>query len=103
MKIFIYFLERMMIMKIKENSIYLTANEAREQIYEGEVVETIIGEKLRWGTYKKTIVKIEDKFYCIEWVESATEFQEDEINEDEYPEVIQKETVIKVWVDKTYD
>lgn len=90
-------------MKIWENSVILTADEARNEIFEGEVIETIKGDKLRWGTCVKTIVKIEGKYYCINWTEAATERQEHEIYGGGYPEVIQKETVIKVWVDKTYD
>lgn len=87
-------------MKINENSIYLTEEEAKEEVFEGEVIETIRGVDVRWGTHVETIVKIEGKFYSIKWVRAATEMQEHEFTSGDYPEVHEIEVTVKKWVPK---
>ncbi|MGE5436592.1 MAG: hypothetical protein ACM3O3_05140 [Syntrophothermus sp.] len=84
----------------KQMKIKLTAEEAREQVFEGNEIQRIYGAKSRWSTHMQSIVEIDGKNYRIKWSEGATERQEDEFYDQEAEEVHQVEKTILVWEPK---
>lgn len=53
-----------------------TERQLQELVYEHEF-DTIQGEGRRWQRGMKTIVKVEDKCFQIDWEQGLTEYQED--------------------------
>lgn len=76
------------------NGKYLTRAELENAVYECDVIGTEYGENRRWTRSARSIIKIEDKLFCIEWEEGLTECQINYFDEQPYEvkEVI--ETVI---------
>lgn len=74
-----------------------TAREVEDLVWNG--IETIEGENRRWSRTNITIVKIDEKFYQLEWEEGLTEMQENRFDDQEADEVIQVEetVVVKKW------
>lgn len=54
----------------------LTEDELNEAVFNLNEVTTKYGENGRWSRYAETIIKIEDKLFCIEWEQGLTEYQE---------------------------
>jgi len=79
------------------SKIELTAEEARELVFEGQEVERIVNEKVRWGNCVESVVKIKDKYYMINWLEGATEMQEDEFGDQDAFEVERYKVVVEKW------
>ena len=84
-------------------------NELEEKIYNGEhlteqelmdaaecceEVCTTYGENRRWTRSARTIIKVKDKLFCIEWEQGLTEIQENEYYNQPY-EVEEKTRVIE--------
>lgn len=76
------------------NGEHLTRAELENAVYECDVINTEYGENRRWTRSARSIIKIEDKLFCIEWEEGLTECQINYFDEQPYEvkEVI--ETVI---------
>ena len=73
---------------------HLTETEIKELVNEYEV-ETIDGDDNRWTRNVRTIVKVQDRFFAIDWQRGLTECQEDcyldqpiEVRKHTYPQTI---------------
>lgn len=76
------------------NGEHLTAEEISEALFSLDEVETKYGENRRWSRSARTIIKVKDKLFCIEWEEGLTEIQENEYYNQPY-EVEEKTRVIE--------
>jgi hypothetical protein len=85
-------------MKINEKSVTLSSEEVEELIDNMSYNDKKITEKDRWSTYYEGVAEIEGKHYMLTWCEGSTEIQDTEIEGGEFDEVIQKEVLIKMWV-----
>lgn len=78
----------------------LTEEELRELVFEYEHETTNIGDKLRWTQPKRTIVKLDDRYFRINWQEALTEMQGNEFdNQPVEVEQYEKVIVVKEWRD----
>ena len=83
------------------NGKILTEEELRESSLECDIVTTEYGENRRWSRSARTIIKINDKLFCIEWDQGLTEYQEDHFGEQPYEvEEIENVVVVKNYVMK---
>lgn len=64
----------------------LTAEEQKDLVFEADVTSEGHGEG-RWSEFTTTVVKKDDKFYRITWQRGLTEYQENEFEDGEVPEV----------------
>lgn len=62
--------------KILQGYKEFTEHQLQELVYEYEF-DTIQGEDRRWQRSMETIVKVEDKYFQIDWEQGLTENQED--------------------------
>lgn len=54
-------------------------------------------ETLRWAKAMKSIIQLQDRYFCIEWQQGLTEYQEDIFNKQPYEvKKVEYEKVIKV-------
>lgn len=85
-----------------DNDKKFTEEEVREIINEGfdngndDFVEEIEGEEHRWYREIKQIIKIEDRYFELNWGRGLTECQENEYFADEIYEVEPKKEIIEV-------
>ena len=83
-----------------ENGEELTEGELSDLVWDYEFERKDI-DKGRWVTYVKTIVKLCDRYFAIEWEEGLTELQENGFFEQPYEvKKVECEKVVKVteWV-----
>lgn len=91
--------EEVMLGKIDKGET-LTVEELRELVFEYEHETTNVGDKLRWTQPKRTIVKLDDRYFRINWQEALTEMQENEFdNQPVEVEQYEKVIVVKEWRD----
>lgn len=89
--------EEVMLGKIDKGET-LTVEELRELVFEYEHETTNVGDKLRWTQPKRTIVKLDDRYFRINWREALTEMQENEFdNQPVEVEQYEKVIVVKDW------
>lgn len=71
----------------------LEEDELQEAVYEFDAYqfETIAGGDSRWSRYMTTILKIEDRYFRVNWDEGLTEYQEDSFF-DQFEEVVLTQT-----------
>lgn len=83
------------------NTRHFTEEEAEKLVYDAAVYEKILDTN-RWSVITETVVETDDgKYYKILWNKAATEYQEDEFYDKNYPEVV-KHTVFNAdekWVE----
>lgn len=83
------------------NGKHLTRAELENAIYEGDVIDTEYGENRRWTRFVRSIIKVEDKLFCIEWEEGLTEYQVNYFYAQPYEvEEVEKTIVIKNYIRK---
>ena len=62
--------------RLYNGSVDFTEDELGELVYEYSFI-TEYGDDRRWSKSAESIIKIEDKLFCIEWEKGLTENQED--------------------------
>lgn len=84
--------------------IELSEGELSEVIFECNVVDESYGENGRWNRDVSSIIKIEDKLFCLDWSQGLTECQFDLFENQPY-EVEEKERTIveKYYIRKNHD
>lgn len=91
--------EELMLDKINKGEA-LTEEELRELVFEYEHETTDMGGKLRWTQPKRTIVKLDDRYFRINWQEALTEMQKNEFDSQPVEvEQYEKVIVVKEWRD----
>lgn len=76
------------------NGKHLTEAELENAVYECDVISTEYGENRRWNRFVRSIIKIEDKLFCIEWEEGLTEYQIDYFDDQPYEVEEAEETIV---------
>ena len=66
-----------------DNGEELTERECLDMAYEFDI-ENNYGDNRRWSRYVKTICKLNDRYFAIEWDQGLTEMQPDECYEQPY-------------------
>ena len=83
------------------NGKHLTKAELENAVYECDVINTEYGENRRWNRFVRSIIKIEDKLFCIEWEEGLTECQINSFDDQPYEvEEVEETIVIKKYIPK---
>lgn len=83
------------------NGKHLTKAELENAVYECDVINTKYGENRRWNRFVRSIIKIEDKLFCIEWEEGLTEYQIDYFDGQPYEvEEVERTVVVKDYIKK---
>lgn len=83
------------------NGEHLTERELRVAVFECDEVTTEYGENLRWSRSVRSIIKIEDKLFCIEWEEGLTECQLNCFDDQPYEvEEVEETIVVKRYIPK---
>ena len=91
--------EEIMLAKIDKGEA-LTKEELRELVFEYDHETSDNGSKLRWTQPKRTIVKLDNRYFRINWQEALTEMQENEFgNQPVEVEQYEKLIVVKEWRD----
>lgn len=61
-----------------DSGVKLTERELRELCFEFNEVDRIEGDNRRWSRSVKSIIKLGEKYFAVEWEEGLTECQENE-------------------------
>lgn len=83
------------------NGEHLSERELEDAVMELEEVTTEYGENRRWSRSASTIIKINDKLFCIDWEQGLTESQESYFHDQPYE--VEEKTIVtttKVYVRK---
>ena len=81
----------------------LDENELHSLLWEFDEVETIRGENRRWSRSVRSIVKIGERYFALDWEQGLTECQDNEfdnqpieVEKKEYPKTI----IVTEWIEK---